>query len=166
LTPAAEQVKIDCAWVWEDIAFNEGPLISPALFKEFVLPCYRKLTAFYRKHGIEIVIVDSDGDLRTLIPLFIEGGVKHFWPLEARAHMDVVALRKQYSKNIGLLGNIDKRALVEGKEAIEKELESKLPPLIESGGFIPHIDHSVPPDVPFQNYRYYINLLKRYIGLA
>ncbi|MFB0522856.1 MAG: uroporphyrinogen decarboxylase family protein [Candidatus Bathyarchaeia archaeon] len=163
MKPAAEQVKIDCAWVWEDVAFNNGPLISPSLFKEFMLPCYKKLTAFFRKHEIDIVIVDSDGDIRTLIPLFIEGGIKHFWPLEARAKMDAVALRAQYGKCVGLLGNIDKRALAQGGDAIDKELESKLPVLLESG-YIPTVDHAVSSDISFRDYSYYIDSLKKYLG--
>jgi uroporphyrinogen decarboxylase len=61
-----------------------------------------------------------------------------------------------------LIGNIDKRALVKGKDAIDKELSSKLPPLVGEGGYIPSVDHCVSSDVPFKNYCRYIDLVKSY----
>jgi len=86
------------------------------------------------------------------------------YPFEAMANMNVVAVRKLYGKKLALIGGIDKIALIEGKEAIRKEVESKVPSLAEEGGYIPSFDHGVPPDVPFENYRYYMELLKSHIG--
>jgi uroporphyrinogen decarboxylase len=62
-----------------------------------------------------------------------------------------------------LIGNLDKRALSQGKEAIKDELESKLPYLIKEGGYIPHTDHAASPDVSFENFEYYCRLVKDYI---
>ncbi|MEI8083945.1 MAG: hypothetical protein WCI74_19075, partial [Actinomycetes bacterium] len=59
----------------EDMCYKSGCFISPAMFRQFMLPAYRKLTGFYRDHGIQTVLVDSDGDVMRLIPLLIEGGV-------------------------------------------------------------------------------------------
>jgi len=163
LTKAVEEVKIDYATLWEDMAYNRGPLISPRLFREFMLPNYQKVTKFLRKHGIDIIMVDSDGDITSLVPLFLEGGVNCLFPLEAKAGVDAVALRKKYGKRLLLIGNIDKTALAQGKEAIEREVNYKVPYLVKEGGYIPSVDHLVPPDVSFQNYTYYINFLKKYL---
>jgi len=99
------------------------------------------------------------------VPLFIEGGVNCLYPLEAQAGMDCLDLRERYGKRLLLIGNVDKRALVGGRKTIERELERVLPRMIEEGGYIPSIDHSVPPDVPLQHYRYYIDLLRRFLGM-
>ena len=77
--------------------------------------------------------------------------------------MDPVAIRRKYGKDLGLIGAIDKRAMAKGKQAIEEEVMSKVPFLIETGGFIPTCDHAVPPDVSLENYQYYLELIH---GLA
>ena len=83
-----------------------------------------------------------------------------FWPLEVAAGMDPVALRKKYGKQILLIGGIDKRVLAQDKKAIEKEVMGKVPFLVSQGGYIPSLDHTVPPDVSFENYMYYLQLIK------
>jgi hypothetical protein len=55
-----------------------------------------------------------------------------------------------------MIGGIDKRVLTQNKEAIETELHTKMP-LIHKGGFIPTVDHAVPPDVSLENFIYYLN---------
>ncbi|UCF73237.1 MAG: hypothetical protein JSW35_01925, partial [Deltaproteobacteria bacterium] len=100
-----------------------------------------------------------------LIPLWLECGINFFWPLECAAGNDAVALRKRYGRDIVLGGNIDKRALLKGKDAIREEVMSKVPFLLESGGYFPSIDHMVPPDVTLGSYRYFINTLREVAGL-
>jgi uroporphyrinogen-III decarboxylase len=163
--PAVKAVRFDYANIWEDMAYNRGPFISQSLFRRHMLPCYRKVTAFLKEHGIEVIMVDTDGHVEPLVPLFIEGGVNCLYPLEAQAGMDCLDLRERYGKRLLLIGNVDKRALVGGRKTIERELKRVLPRMIEEGGYIPSIDHSVPPDVPLQHYRYYIDLLRRFLGM-
>jgi uroporphyrinogen decarboxylase len=145
------------------MAYKNGPLMSPKQFREFMLPSYKKLTSFLRKNGIDVILVDTDGDARLLIPLLLEGGVNGIYPLEVQAGMDAVALRKEYGKRLLLIGNIDKRAIAKGKEAIEREIKSKLPYLKEEGGYIPSLDHEVPPDIPYQNYMYYLEFISKFL---
>jgi len=160
---ALKEIKIDFVSFFEDMAYKNGPHISPRMFREFMLPCYEKLVSFFKNHGVDIVMVDSDGDTRLLLPLFIEAGVNCHWPLEAQANMDAVALRKEFGRKLAFIGNIDKRVLAAGKKAIERELEYKLPELIEEEGYIPCVDHGVPPNVSFEDYSYYVSLLKKRI---
>jgi uroporphyrinogen decarboxylase len=79
--------------------------------------------------------------------------------------MDAVALRKKYGKDLILSGNIDKRVFARGKEAIREEVMSKVPFLLQSGGYFPGLDHAIPPDVSLQDFRYYINLLREIGGM-
>jgi uroporphyrinogen decarboxylase len=160
-----KDIKVDWARFWEDIAFKTGPLISPAMFRKFMMPRYRQITDLLHKNGIDIIFVDSDGNLNKLIPLWLECGINFFWPLEVAAGNDVVALRKEYGKDIILSGGIDKRELLKGKEAIRREVKSKLPFLLEAGGYFPCVDHAVPPDITLENYQYFINTMREVAGI-
>jgi len=167
ITPALEQIPdIDFACFWEDMAYNKGSLIAPKYVKELMLPQYKRITALLRKHGIEIILLDCDGNHDELTPLWLEGGITGVYPLEIAAHEDPVALRKKYGKDLQMIGGVDKRLLSKSKEAIKQEVMSKIPWLIEQGGFIPSVDHAVPADVPYENYCYYMGLLKNVAGIA
>ena len=155
---AVEKVKIDYVVLWEDMCYNKGLLISPRLFREFIMPHYQKVTEFLRENGKDIIMVDSDGKVDELIPLLLESGVNGIYPLEASCN-DVVELRKKYGKHLVMAGNIDKRVLAQDREAIRKEVERKAP-VSREGGYILSVDHSVPFDVPFENYRYYVGLIR------
>ncbi|MBI2941732.1 MAG: hypothetical protein HYY04_14975 [Chloroflexi bacterium] len=159
---AIRDVRVDYAYIWEDMAYRGGPIVSPATFRRFFLPAYQRLTGFLRDSGVDIILVDSDGNCSALIPLWIEGGVNVLFPLEAQAGMDPQAVRERFPR-LRLFGGIDKRALALGPEAIDAELRRKLP-LVKHGGFIPQADHSIPPDVSWENYRYYRRRLGELVG--
>jgi len=142
------------------MAYKTGPLVSPKMFKDFMSPHYKKITEYLRGQGIDIITVDSDGNINELIPLWLEAGVNGFWPLEVAAGMDAVSLRKKYGKDCILLGNIDKRVLAKGKKEIKEEVRRKVPFLLSQGGYLPSVDHSVPPDVPYKNFLYYLDFLR------
>jgi uroporphyrinogen decarboxylase len=156
---ALDQVSADCALIWEDMCYKAGPLISPAMFREFLLPYYRKLTSFLRDRGVKNILVDTDGDCRKLIPLFLEAGVTGLFPFEVTAGMDIVEVRK-YFPRLQILGGLDKRRIASGRQGIDAELEAKVPFMLEHGGYIPCLDHSVPPDVSWQDFAYYRERLK------
>lgn len=158
---AVKEVDLDFALIWEDLAFKTGPLISPELFRKFMLPAYKKVTTLLKAHGIDIILVDSDGNCDLIIPLWIEEGVTGLYPFEVAAGSDALATRERYGDKLAIIGNIDKRALAKGKKEIEEEVMSKVPELLAAGGYIPFVDHAVPPDVPFDNFCYYLDLVKQ-----
>jgi len=161
---AVEEVELDCAYFFEDMAYKKSSMISPAMFRKFMLPSYKKCTRFLRQYGIDTIFVDSDGNLSDLIPLFLEGGVNAIFPVEIMAGNDPVALRKKYGKRLVLFGGVNKYSLVQGPEAIEEELMSKLPYLLSEGGYIPAVDHMVPPDVSLENFKYYAQLKRKLLS--
>jgi uroporphyrinogen decarboxylase len=160
-----KNIKIDFAFLWEDMAYKAGPMISPEMFRKFVMPRCLKITELLRREGVDIIFVDSDGNIDKLIPLWLECGVNGFWPLEVAAGMDAVAIRKKYGKEVILAGNIDKRQLTKGRDSIRNEVMAKVPFLLEQSGYFPCIDHLVPPDVPFENFIYFLNLVREICGL-
>jgi len=164
LAAVLPRFQLDYVGYHEDMAYKNGPMISPEMFGEFLAPYYRRVQATARPAGVDLHVMDSDGDIRKLIPLWLECGVNVFGPLEAAAGMDVVALRAEYGRAIGMLGGFDKRILAAGREEIRRELE-RLRPVIEGGGYICGCDHGVPPDVPFENYRCFVDGLKAIYGV-
>jgi hypothetical protein len=160
-----KDIKIQQAHFWEDMAYKTGPLIAPAMVRKFMMPRYKKITDLLHSFGVDVIYLDSDGNLNELIPLWLESGINSVWPLEVAANNDAVALRKKYGKDLIIGGTIDKRALIKGKEAIREEVMSKVPYLLGQGGYFPSVDHSVPSDVSFENYCYYINLMREVAGL-
>jgi len=149
----------DFASFGEDIAFKGRSFMSPGMFRGFIQPHYVSVCELLRGHGIEVIFVDSDGYLGELIPLWMEVGINGFSPLEVAAGMDARALRNEYGKGIVLAGNVDKRALIRGRAEIDRELD-KVKELLDLGAYFPAVDHSVPPDVPYENFRYFVEELK------
>jgi len=156
---ALRDVDLDYILLWEDMAYKAGPLISPAMFRRFMLAPYKRLTGFIRDHGVDLIFVDSDGDSESLLPLWIEGGVNGFYPMERAAGMDAVHLRQKFGRQLRLMGSIDKRAMIAGPEAIDAEL-AHVAPLAAEGGYLPWCDHHVPPDVSLEHYLYYVRRMK------
>jgi len=107
--------------------------------------------------------VDSDGDMEALIPLWMEAGVNCLWPLEQAAGMDPLRLRKKFGGKLALAGGLDKMEIAKGPKAIEKELRAKIPPLLEQGGYIPHLDHTFSPEISYDNFMYYMDLKRKLI---
>jgi len=162
LEELVSKVKLDFVYCWEDMSFKNGPLLSPRMFNEFQVPYYSRVTGFLRAHGVDIVFVDTDGDCRQLIPGFLKAGVRGLYPFEVQAGMDIVEIRKQYPELL-IQGGLDKNKVAEGKEAIDLELESKLPFMLAHGGYIPYCDHLVPPTVSWANFQYYREKVRQYI---
>lgn len=154
LRKVLEDVELDAFGLWEDMAYKSGPLLAPDMFKEFMIPRYKVVCEFLRSRGVDLICVDSDGDVRSLIPLWLRAGLNGIWPLEVQAGMDVRALRREYGNRLVMMGGIDKRALAKGEAEIEAEIK-RVWPVVESGGYIPHADHWIPPDVSWGNFCYY-----------
>jgi hypothetical protein len=147
----------------EDMSYNHGPMLSRALFDEFVAPYYRQIMPVLRELDI-IPIVDSDGDITTLLPWFAEVGVHGFLPLERQAGVDVGRLR-EIAPRLQIIGHFDKMTMTHGEEAMRAEFE-RLLPVMRTGGFIPSVDHQTPPGVSLAEYRVYLRLLEKYSVLG
>jgi hypothetical protein len=150
----AGKAKVDQAWWWEDMCFKTGSLLSPTLFAKTMVPRYRRVTDFLRNElGCAFNTLDCDGNIHQLVGLWREGGINVMFPIES-AWTDAFRIDAEFGIKAPMRGAFDKRALIEGPAAIDREFE-RLMPLIRRGAFIPHTDHLVPPDVSFSNYRYY-----------
>jgi uroporphyrinogen decarboxylase len=155
-------IKPDGVWIYGDMAFNHGPLCSPDMYKELVWPDHRRMAAWAHERGMP-VIFHTDGDVRSLIPLYIEAGFNMIQPMEAKANMDVRDLAPKFGDRFGFFGNIDMHRLsANDPEVTEDEVVSKLRAGMSCRRYTYHSDHSVPPGVSWSTYRQIIDLLDRH----
>jgi len=153
----ARELKLDFASMWEDMCFNHGPILPPKYFEQWMVPRLKRITSLLSEHGCDVVYVDCDGNINELVPLWLEAGVNCMFPIEVRGGSDPVKLREKYGHRVLLMGGVDKTRLIAGKDEIRKEI-ARLKPIVEDGGYIPHVDHRCPPDVTYENYLYYLKL--------
>ena len=155
--PVLEKVQVDYFVLNEDMAMKGGPLLGPETFRTFIFPHLKRLVQFFRSHGTTYIAVDSDGDPTPLIPLLLDAGVDTLWPIERASEVSPQQWRKQFGRSLRLWGGVDKRVLSCGQKAIRDHLREFIP-LIEEGGFIPTVDHTVPPEASWDAFRYYMDM--------
>jgi len=153
--PVLEKIHVEYFTLNEDMSMKNGPLLSPNTFKEFIFPHLKRMVEFFKSHGVKYFAVDTDGNPTLLIPLLLDAGVDVLWPVERAADFHPIEIRKQFGKSLRLWGGVDKRVLAQGAEQIRTHLR-ELIPLIEEGGFIPTVDHLIPPNVSWDNFCYYM----------
>jgi len=155
-----KELGIDFVFISEDMAYKTASMISPKMVREFMVPGYKRFIKFLKDNNVQSVIMDCDGHISELIPIWIEVGIDGAWPMEIAAQNDPIEYRKRFGKDIALLGAIDKRELKFNFNRVKKEVMGKVPWLLSQGGYIPEVDHGIPPDVPIRNFLYMAELIK------
>ena len=155
-------LRPQAAHYWEDISYNHGPLVSPAFFREEVVPVYRRVTSLLREYGCDIVQVDSDGKLDELVPLFLEGGVNTMFPIEIGTwKTDFARWRQLHGRELRGIGGMNKHVLSQDKAAVDAEIE-RLKPWIELDGYIPCPDHRLPLGTKWELVQYYVETFRKH----
>jgi uroporphyrinogen decarboxylase len=157
--------KFDYASGWEDICFKNGPIVSVEFFRDVVMPRYKRINAKLKAHGIDLWYTDCDGDVRPILPYFLEGGINCLFPYEVNSCAHPGELLDKYDGQLRIMGGVDKMRLAEGPEAIKAYLES-LEKYVVRGGYIPFCDHRCPPNVKPVDYLYYLDLKEKMFGMA
>jgi uroporphyrinogen decarboxylase len=147
------QTDVDLFIVWEDISAGSGSMVAPKTMREFMLPYYKRLTGFLKSHDVETIFVDTDGDCFEIIPIFIEGGVTGMYPMEVSTGLDLEKVRKTYP-TLQLMGGVPKSEIPKGKERINEIMEP-VERILQSGGYVPYGDHLIPPEVHWEEFKYY-----------
>ena len=154
--------EFDGAWLSCDLGYRNGLLFSPRHFEEQLRPTLRRLFAYYKGEGLP-VILHSCGCVREIIPLLIEDGLTCLEPLEVKAGMDVIELKKQFGDELALMGGIDVRAMADpNPKRIEEEIQTKISFAKKGGGYLYHSDHSVPNNVSFERYCHVKDLVLKF----
>lgn len=153
--------RFDFGHFWEDICFRSGPLINPKVFRAKVGPHYKRITDLLLQYGIDVVSLDCDGLIDALVPIWLENGVNTMFPIEVGTwHASIEPWRKQYGRALLGVGGVDKKVFARDRAAIDAEVE-RLKPLVDLGGYIPCIDHRLPPDARWENVQYYCEKMRQ-----
>ena len=150
----------DYAHFWEDICFKNGPLVSPVVFEEKVGPWYRKFADLLSGYGVDLISVDCDGMIDSLIPVWLENGVNVMFPIEVGTwNASIEPWRAKYGKEIRGVGGMNKTCFSRDYKAIDEEVE-RLKRLVSLGGYIPCPDHRIAPDAKWENVQYYCEKIR------
>jgi uroporphyrinogen decarboxylase len=153
--------KLDGMVIWGDVAYKKGMLFSPDYWRRHFKPGVKALVEECHAWGLP-VIYHGCGNASRILEDFIEIGVDGYNPLEAKAGLDVVDLRRRLGHRLAFCGNMDVALWAHGsKEELRAAVLRKLN-AARGGGFIFQSDHSVPSDVPGESYDYVVKLVREY----
>jgi len=148
--------KPDGVWYCEDMGFKERPFMSPTMYDELIKPFHKYTFDYAHSIGCK-VIVHSCGFVEPLIPSLIEAGMDCLQAMEVKAGMDLLRIKKTFGEKIALFGGLDVRVLeTNDRTKIDKLLKEKIPSVTAGGGYILHSDHSIPPSVDYDTYKYFL----------
>lgn len=158
------EVNVDAAIFSEPISDNNGPLISPKMFESFGYTSYSPLLEVLQRSGVQTIIFRSYANARFLLPVILKWGFNCLWACEENfGDMDYRIIRREFGRELRLIGGIDVDILRQDKESIRREVMEKVPSLLADGGFIPLADGRIRANVPYENYDYYRNLLEKVV---
>lgn len=156
-----QDVEVDAVLFGEPISSSHGPMISPQMYDEFVLPSYEPILDVVEAFGVKNIILRTYANSKALLPTILQTRINCLWACECNdPSMDYRLIRSEFGSDLRLIGGISTNVLLTDKQAIRKEIEDKVPPLLEEGGFVPLLDGRIREVVPFENYVYYRRLLE------
>ncbi|MDR3644554.1 MAG: hypothetical protein P4M02_05720 [Clostridia bacterium] len=157
-------VKFDYVYIWEDICFKTGPLVVPGVFREKVGPHYRRLASLLRNYGVDIISLDCDGCIDSLVPIWFENGVNTMFPIEYGTWQASIApWREKYGRGLLGVGGMNKNVFSRDYRAVDDEIE-RLKTLVALGGYLPCPDHRIAPDAKWENVQYYCDRMHKAFG--
>jgi uroporphyrinogen decarboxylase len=155
-------LKPDGFWSYNDMGYRNGLLFSPQAYRATHKEADKKVYGFFRDMGMP-VILHSCGNVEELIPDLIEVGLSCLQPLEVKAGMDLIKLKREFGDRLAFMGGIDVRAMFDpDPRVIEEETKTKFEVAKTGGGYIYHSDHSVPNTVSLDQYKRVMELVERY----
>ncbi|MCC6124109.1 MAG: hypothetical protein IT426_04045 [Pirellulales bacterium] len=156
---AAAQGRLAGMYIWGDVAYVKGMLFGAPRWREMFKPHVKNLIELCHRHDL-MTIYHGCGDARAIYEDFAEIGLDGYNPLEAKAGLDVVEIKKQMGKKLAFVGNIDVRELESGDPArIRREVRYKLQ-AARGGGWIFQSDHSISSGVTPESYALAIATLR------
>ena len=152
---------LDGIVIWGDVAYSANMLFSPEYWRTYYKPTVAAMIRIAHEHNLP-VIYHGCGNVSSILPDFIEMGLDGYNPLEAKAGLDVVELRRQYGHRIAFCGNSNMQIWEEGDRArVKREVLRKLN-AAKGGGLIFQSDHSVSSGVSGETYDYIVKLVRQY----
>ncbi|MDR1746084.1 MAG: uroporphyrinogen decarboxylase family protein [Tannerella sp.] len=158
---AAADGLLDGFVIWGDVAYKQNMLFDPVYWREYFKPWVKKMIEECHRHNLP-VIYHGCGNVKLILEDFIEIGLDGYNPLEVKAGLDAVQLKKQYGDKLAYCGNNDIQLWESGDlDLIRQETIRKLN-AAKHGGYIFMSDHSVSSNVSGKTYDYIVNLVREY----
>jgi hypothetical protein len=147
--------------IWGDVAYKKGMFFSPNYWRKYFKPWVAKIAEHAHANGLP-VIYHGCGNVKSIFQDYIDMKIDAYNPLEVKAGMDCVELRRQYGHGIGFCGNSDMQVWESGDRAvIRREVLRKLN-AAKGGGYIFQSDHSVSSAVSGHTYDYIVKLVREF----
>lgn len=157
----AAQGLLDGFVIWGDVAYRNSMFFSPDYWRRYFKPWVKAIAEHAHSKGL-MVIYHGCGNINRIFADYIEMGIDAMNPLEAKANLDAVELRRKYGHTFGVCGNSNIQIWESGdQEAIRREVLRKLN-AAKGGGYIFQSDHSVASNVSGQTYDYIVKLVREY----
>ncbi len=153
----------DALFLIEDLGCTRGLLFSGEMWRAIFKPSFQRLGQVLRENDISYWL-HCCGNCEALIEDFMECGLEVLQPLQARAGMDVRQLKPRYGDQLTFWGNIDVTKMSGPAAECEAEIRDKITLAKQGGGYMYHSDHSVPPEVSFDRYRWIMDRVAAYGG--
>ncbi len=145
--------EVDSILAGVDYSSNSGPLVSPALFRKWILPGMRELAAETHRRGKKFIL-HACGNNWLLLDMFVEAGIDVYQSIQMSASMDIGELKRRYGKQLTLWGGAGMEYLISGTpEDCRREMEHSIRAASSGGGFIAGASHSVGVGVKLENYQ-------------
>ena len=156
------QVPVDYASMYEPIASNIGPVISPKMFERFAIPGYRKVNALLKQHHVPLrILCTTGGDLTSILPPLLDAGINGLWISNIKsANMEYGTIRQRFGSELALIGGIDATALTMNEATVRLAIAETVPNLLREGHYLPCLDDRPRSTIPFAHYRLYRQLLE------
>ena len=147
---------VQMAETQDDLGTQHAPMISPAMYREFIQPSHARLAALIKKKtgGVAKVFIHSDGSIFDMLPDVIDAGIEVLNPVQPQAaKMDAVALKEKFGDRLVFHGGLDQQHTIpHGTVAdAEGEVRRVLRAFAKGGGYIFSPCHNLQPDVPPEN---------------
>lgn len=156
--PILEKVHFDLVYFFEDCCGVNGPLFSPSFYQEVLDPYYRQMLGFYKRNGVALSLIDSDGMVEKLVPSWMGSGFDILFPVEVGTWgASAGKLREKFGSDLNMLGGVDKHVIPKGEAAIRAHL-TQLKPTVDEGGYLPIPDHRIPPECSLSDFQTYLRV--------
>jgi len=156
-------IGVDAIWIPDDMGYVHGLMMSPKLFREFIIPHLKRMIDAFKRRGVK-VLMHNDGQIMAIMDDLIDAGIDAIHPLERAAGMSLEVMKKKYGDEITLIGNVDSKTVLQrgSFHQIKEQVLECLRTASPGGGYILASDHSVHEGIPSDNIKYMFKIARRY----
>lgn len=151
--------KFDCIFWPDDMGYKLSQFFSVNMYRQLLKPVHKRAIDWAHAHGVKAHL-HSCGDIRPFVPELVDIGLDALNPLEVKAGVDPLELKRKFGDKLVFHGGIN-AVLWDSPEKITAEMEKVIPAMKENGGYIFASDHSIPNSVSLEDFRHIINLAKK-----